>query len=35
MNAGALKQIEQSHQQEADENPDGEVAEIRIHDDPG
>ena len=34
VNARALEQIEQGDQQQADENPDGEVTKIRIHDDP-
>jgi hypothetical protein len=31
MDARVLKQIEQRKQQQKDKNPDGEVAEIRIH----
>jgi hypothetical protein len=34
VNARALEQVEQGDQQQADEYPDGEVAKIRIHDDP-
>jgi hypothetical protein len=34
MHAGALEQVEQSDQQQADEDPNGEVTEVRIHDDP-
>jgi hypothetical protein len=31
MHARALEQVEQSNEQQEDENPDGEVAEIRVH----
>jgi hypothetical protein len=34
MDSGALKQVEKGDQQQADEDPDGEITEIRIHDDP-